>query len=99
LTPIGGNWGLAPWPCPLALPTSPPGRSRSGMIARGDLLWLGIAAGLAGGLVGGVLLGIGIALILNGAVLGWVLLVVSVPLSAAPGGLLALRLTQQLPPG
>lgn len=68
------------------------------MIARGDVLWLGIGAGLAGGLVGGVLLGIGIALILNGALFGWALLVAAVPLSAAPGGLLALRLAQQLPP-
>ncbi|MBW4090048.1 MAG: hypothetical protein HIU82_02905 [Proteobacteria bacterium] len=68
------------------------------MIARGDLLWLGIGAGLAGGLVGGVLLGIGIALILNGALPGWALLVAAVPLSAAPGWVLALRLAQQQPP-
>ena len=67
------------------------------MIARNDLLWLGIGAGLAGGLVGGMLLGIGIALILNGAAVGWALLLAGVPLSAAPGGALALRLAQQLP--
>jgi hypothetical protein len=67
------------------------------MIARDDLLWLGIGAGLAGGLVGGVLLGIGIALILNGALPGWALLVAAVPLSAAPGLVLALRLAQQQP--
>jgi hypothetical protein len=66
------------------------------MISRNDLLWLGIGAGLAGGLVGGVLLGIGIALLLNGAIAGWVPLLASVPLSAAPGGLLAMRLAQQL---
>ncbi len=68
------------------------------MIARDELLWLGIGAGLAGGLVGGVLLGIGIALILNGALAGWALLFAAVPLSAAPGWVLALRLAQQLPP-
>ncbi len=76
-----------------------PGRSGVGMISRGDLLWLGLGAGLAGGLVGGVLLGIGIALILEGAPIGWALLFAAVPLSAAPGGLLAMRLAQQLPPG
>lgn len=81
------------------LSNSAAGRSGGRMISRGDLLWLGLGAGLAGGLVGGVLLGIGIALILQGAPIGWALLFAAVPLSAAPGGLLAMRLAQQLPPG
>ncbi len=36
------------------------------MITRGDILWLGIAAGVTGSLIGGMMLGIGMDLIVNG---------------------------------
>ncbi|MDE2006319.1 MAG: hypothetical protein KGI51_07120 [Rhodospirillales bacterium] len=67
------------------------------MISRTDVMLLGFAAGLGGGLVGGVLLGIGIALILNGAMGGWIALLAGVPLSALPGFGLAWRLAARIP--
>jgi len=66
------------------------------MITRGDILWLGVAAGVTGSLVGGLLLGIGMDLIVNGQSLGWLLLLPAAPLSAVPGWLLARRLGRQL---
>jgi hypothetical protein len=70
-------------------------RSRLGMVARNDILILGIAAAVAGCLVGGILLGAGIGLVLGGAMAGWLLLLPSVPLAAGVGWLLALRLARQ----
>jgi len=66
------------------------------MVNRGDIIWLGIAAGVTGGLVGGMLLGIGMDLIVNGAPVGWLLMLPGAPLSAIPGWLLARKLARQL---
>lgn len=66
------------------------------MIDRSDIIWLGIAAGVMGSLVGGMLLGIGMDLIVNGQPLGWLLLLPAAPLSAGPGYMLARRLAGRL---
>lgn len=67
------------------------------MIERGELLWLGIAAGVMGSLVGGLMLGIGMNLIVHGQPWGWLLLLPSAPASALPGWLLARKLAGRLP--
>nr|WP_294510566.1 hypothetical protein [uncultured Rhodopila sp.] len=66
------------------------------MITRGDILWLGIAAGVTGSLIGGMMLGIGMDLIVNGQPWGWVLLLPAAPAAALPGWLLARKLASQL---
>ena len=66
------------------------------MIARADIIWLGIAAGVMGSLVGGMMLGIGMDLIVNGQPLGWLLLLPGAPVSAVPGWLLGRRLAREL---
>jgi hypothetical protein len=66
------------------------------MVTRGDILWLGISAGVIGSLVGGMLLGIGMSMILEGEVHGWLLLLPGAPVAAIPGWLLARRLANQL---
>jgi hypothetical protein len=66
------------------------------MITRGDILWLGISAGVIGALVGGMMLGIGMNLIVGGQPFGWLLLLPGAPASAIPGWLLARRLASQL---
>ena len=66
------------------------------MIERGEILWLGIASGVIGSLVGGMMLGIGLDLIVNGQHLGWLLLLPAAPVSAIPGWLLARKLARQL---
>jgi len=66
------------------------------MINRGDILWLGIASGVSGCLIGGMMLGIGLDLIVNGQPLGWLLTLPGAPVSAIPGWLLARKLAQQL---
>ena len=66
------------------------------MITRGDIIWLGVSAGVIGSLVGGMLLGIGISMILEGQPLGWLLLLPGAPAAAIPGWLLAKRLAKQL---
>lgn len=67
------------------------------MITRGDLLWLGIASGVTGGLIGGTMLGIGMELMINGQPLGFLLLMVGAPASGLVGWLLSRRLARQLP--
>ena len=59
------------------------------MVNRGEIIWLGIASGVMGCLVGGMMLGIGMDLIVNGQPLGWLLLLPGAPVSAVPGWLLA----------
>ncbi len=66
------------------------------MISRGDILMLGISAGVTGGLIGGLLLGIGMNLIVAGANIGWLLLLPAAPLSGVVGWILARRLAVQL---
>ena len=66
------------------------------MISRGDIIWLGVASGVTGSLVGGMMLGIGMDLIVNGQPLGWLLLLPAGPVAALPGWLLARKLARQL---
>ncbi len=68
------------------------------MITRGDILWLGIAAGVSGGLIGGMMLGIGMDLTVNGQPLGLLLVVPGAPVSGLIGWLMARRLARQLAP-
>ena len=55
------------------------------MVTRGEILWLGIAAGVGGGLVGGLMLGIGMDLVVNGQPLELLLILPGAPASAIPG--------------
>ena len=66
------------------------------MVNRGEILWLGIASGVAGSLIGGMMLGIGMDLIVNGQPLGWLLLLPAAPISAGPGYMLARKLASRL---
>ncbi|MBO0710612.1 MAG: hypothetical protein J2P47_04950 [Acetobacteraceae bacterium] len=66
------------------------------MVQRSDILWLGVAAGEGGGLVGGLMLGIGLGLIVNGQPLGWLIMLPGAPASALPGWIMARRLAEQL---
>jgi hypothetical protein len=66
------------------------------MINRGDILWLGIASGVSGSLLGGMMLGIGMDLIVNGQPFGWLLLLPGAPASALPGWLMARKLATRL---
>jgi hypothetical protein len=67
------------------------------MINRSDILYLGLASGVIGSLVGGMLLGIGISLIMAGAPAGWLLLLPAAPAGGIPGWVLAKRLARTLP--
>lgn len=66
------------------------------MIKRGEILMLGISAGVWGALTGGMLLGIGLAMIVNGVHLGFLIMLPGAPLSALPGWLQARRLAGKL---
>ena len=66
------------------------------MVNRGDIVWLGISAGVSGCLIGGMMLGIGMDLIVNGPPLGWLIMLPGAPVSAIPGWLLARRLARDL---
>ena len=68
------------------------------MITRGDILWLGIAAGVSGGLIGGMMLGIGMDLTVNGQPLGLLLVIPGGPASALIGWLMARRLARRIAP-
>ena len=68
----------------------------AGMVTRGDILWLGIASGTTGGLIGGMFLGIGLDLVVNGQPLGFIPICVGAPASSVIGWVLARRLTRQL---
>jgi len=67
------------------------------MVSRGEILVLGLAAGVSGGLVGGMMLGVGMNLIAGGQPLGWLLLLPGAPISGLVGYLLARRLAAQAP--
>ncbi|MCW3474224.1 hypothetical protein [Limobrevibacterium gyesilva] len=66
------------------------------MITRGELIMLGLSAGVSGGLIGGIMLGIGMNLIVAGANIGWLLLLPAAPASALVGWIMARRLARQL---
>lgn len=68
------------------------------MITRGDILWLGIASGVTGGLIGGGMLGVGMMLATQGATFGILLVSIGGPCSALIGWLMARRLAKQLTP-
>lgn len=67
------------------------------MIKRSDIIYLGLASGVIGSLVGGMLLGIGMSLIIGGAPVGWLLLLPAAPAGGVPGWMLAKRLARNLP--
>lgn len=67
------------------------------MVTRGDVLWLGVAAGVIGSLTGGMLLGIGLGLVTAGAHGGWLLILPGAPVAGGIGLLLAKRLAGKLP--
>ena len=66
------------------------------MVDRGEIVWLGIASGVSGCLIGGMMLGIGMDLVVNGQPLGWLIMLPGAPVAAIPGWLLGLRLARQL---
>jgi len=67
------------------------------MITRSEILMLGIASGVSGGLIGGMLLGIGMAMVIEGIHLGWLLLFVGAPASGLVGWFMGRRLARQVP--
>ena len=67
------------------------------MIKRSDIIYLGLASGVIGCLVGGMMLGVGMSLIIGGAPIGWLLLLPAAPVGGIPGWMLAKRLAKQLP--
>lgn len=67
-----------------------------GMITRGEILWLGIASGVTGGIIGGTMLGIGMDLMANGQPLGLIPIIIGGPSSAIIGWLLSRRLAKRL---
>jgi hypothetical protein len=66
------------------------------MVNRGDILILGLTAGVTGSLTGGMLLGLGMDLIVNGQPLGWLMMLPGAPAAGMFGWLLARRLARQL---
>ncbi len=69
------------------------------MINRGDIIWLGVASGVTGGLIGGMMLGIGMAMMIEGAYAGLLLICIGGPASGLIGWLLARRLARQVEGG
>ncbi len=66
------------------------------MITRGDIIMLGLSAGVIGSLVGGLMLGIGMSLVVAGANIGWLLLLPGAPAGGIAGWVLARRLARQI---
>ena len=66
------------------------------MVTRGDIIWLGIAAGTTGGLIGGMLLGVGLNMVMNGHNSGLLSICIGGPASCLIGWLMARRLAKQL---
>lgn len=66
------------------------------MITRGEIIWLGVSAGVTGSLIGGMMLGVGMDLIVNGQPWGWLLLLPAAPVAALPGWMLARKLARQI---
>ena len=66
------------------------------MVTRGDIIMLGLGAGVSGGLIGGMLLFVGMTLVMAGANIGWLLLIPAAPVSGLVGWIMARRLARQL---
>lgn len=66
------------------------------MVEKRDIVWLGVASGVSGSLIGGLMLGVGISLVISGHPGGWLLLVLGAPVSAAIGWVMARRLAMEL---
>ena len=66
------------------------------MVTKGEIIWLGVAAGTTGGLIGGLFLGVGMDLAVNGQPLGLIPVCIGGPASALIGWLMARRLAKQL---
>lgn len=67
------------------------------MPTRANILWLGLAAGVTGSLVGGLMLGLGLGLLVQGAHIGWLLLLPAAPVGGMLGYLLARKLVTNMP--
>jgi hypothetical protein len=93
---VPGREGRAYTGCRRSLSNLIADRSTAGVIQRNDIVWLGVAAGVSGCLIGGMMLGIGMDLVVNGQPLGWLLLLPGAPVSAIPGWLLGRRLAREL---
>jgi hypothetical protein len=65
------------------------------MITRGEIIMLGLSAGVTGSLVGGLMLGIGMNLVVAGANIGWLLLLPAAPAGGIAGWVLGRRLARQ----
>jgi hypothetical protein len=63
---------------------------------RGEIIWLGVAAGVSGCLVGGLLLFVGMTLVTGGQNVGWIFLLPAAPAGALPGWLMARRLAREI---
>lgn len=70
---------------------------KAAMPTRADILWLGLAAGVTGSLVGGLMLGLGLGLLVQGAHIGWLLLLPAAPVGGMLGYLLARKLVTNMP--
>jgi len=66
------------------------------MITRGDIVWLGIASGVTGGIIGGTMLGIGMDLMANGQPFGLIPIIIGGPASGLIGWVLSRRLARRL---
>ena len=66
------------------------------MIDRGEIIWLGVAAGVTGGMIGGIFLAFGLVLVGEGVHIGIIPICISAPVSGLIGWLLARRLARQL---
>ena len=66
------------------------------MVNKNDIIYLGLASGVIGSLVGGMMLGIGMTLIIAGAPIGWLLLLPAAPVGGIPGWVLAKRLVRSM---
>ncbi len=91
----GANRGL-PKPGGLSKPGG--AASNPGMITRGDIIMLGLTAGVCGALIGGLMLGLGMGLVAQGAHIGLLLVIPAAPVGAVVGWFMARRLAAKLPP-
>lgn len=67
------------------------------MVSRGDILMLGISAGVFGSLIGGTMLFAGMEMIAAGTNAGWLVMLPAAPVGATVGWIMGRRLASQLP--